>query len=532
VHYFDPHQPFDPPPPFDQIYADSLYDGEIAYADSRLGFLLAHLEDLGVRDRTLVVMTADHGEGLGQHNELTHAVLAYDSTLHVPLMVRPPPGIAPAGRVVEERVGTVDVVPTILDLLDIPVPDGVQGRSVVPLWRDDRRRSAGRSVLYAENLSPRMTHGWGELRVLFDGPLKYIHGPRPELYDLAADPGERHDLIAERPGDAGHMRAALESFLARYALAGVSTPRELDDEVRRRLESLGYLHGAGAAGERISESLRDDGVAPQERVGDVNDLSAAKHLLFDGRVAEALVYTEKLTREDPRSPLYLELHATALTELGRLDEAWQAARRLNEAGSVPEPLMLRLTARRFEQGERRAALDSLRDYIALEPSAAGAWLLASFHDRLGEAEEAVDALETALSVDERFVPARIDLAVRLAEAGDASTAERQFRRALDDAPYHAQAHYNYGTFVLHDGRFGEAARFFRRAVALAPGYRKAHLGLVAAHVAANDRQAALDAYAVLSRQAPRSEETATAAGLLAAVAEGDVSSTASSNGVL
>jgi Tfp pilus assembly protein PilF len=194
--------------------------------------------------------------------------------------------------------------------------------------------------------------------------------------------------------------------------------------------------------------------------------------------------------------------------------------------------MLRLTARRFEQGERRAALDSLRDYIALEPSAAGAWLLASFHDRLGEAEEAVDALETALSVDERFVPARIDLAVRLAEAGDASTAERQFRRALDDAPYHAQAHYNYGTFVLHDGRFGEAARFFRRAVALAPGYRKAHLGLVAAHVAANDRQAALDAYAVLSRQAPRSEETATAAGLLAAVAEGDVSSTASSNGVL
>ncbi|HEX9735812.1 MAG TPA: sulfatase-like hydrolase/transferase [Thermoanaerobaculia bacterium] len=526
VHYFDPHQPFEPAPPYDQLYADDLYDGEIAYADSRLGFLLDRLDELGVLERTLVVMTADHGEGLGDHNEVTHAVLAYNSTLHVPLIVRPPwggsggrarppAGAAPAGTVVEERVGTVDVVPTVLDLLGVRPPEGLQGRSLVPLWQDDAPRTS--TARYAENLSPRITHGWGELRVLFEGPLKYIHGPRPELYDLEADPGERHDLAAERPAEVRRLRDALRGFIKDNAVAGVSIPEELDDDVRRRLEALGYLHGSGGAREQISETLLDGGLAPQDRVGDVNDLSAAKHLLYKGRYAEALVYTEKLTRGAPRSPLYLELHATALSELLRLDEAWEVVGRLRAAAAVPVPLLLRLTARQFERGETRLALDFLRRHLATSPSAPGEWLLATFHQRLGEPEESLAALEKALETDPTFVPARIDLAVHFVESGEASAAEREFLRALEDAPYHFKACYNYGTFVLQDGRYAEAAGYFRRAIALAPSYWKAHLALVAAHLAADERQEAEAAYAALVRAAPQSQEAATAAGLLAAL---------------
>ncbi|MEX0914399.1 MAG: sulfatase, partial [Wenzhouxiangellaceae bacterium] len=112
LHYFDPHQPFEPPPPYDQLYADDLYNGEIAYADSRLGHMLDQLRRLGKLERTLIVVTADHGEGLGEHNEVTHAVLAYDSTLHVPLIIRPPGLGSGSARVVDDRVGIVDIVPT------------------------------------------------------------------------------------------------------------------------------------------------------------------------------------------------------------------------------------------------------------------------------------------------------------------------------------------------------------------------------------------------------------------------------------
>jgi arylsulfatase A-like enzyme/Tfp pilus assembly protein PilF len=516
VHYFDPHQPFEPAPPYDQLYADDPYDGEIAYADSCLGFLLEHLKRLGVLERTLVVMTADHGEGLGEHGEITHATLAYDSTLHVPLVIRPPQGAAPAGTVVERRVGTVDIVPTVLELLGVELPEELQGRSLVPLWRDPAGEPPF-AAHYAENLSPRLTHGWGELRVLVDGPLKYIHGPRPELYDLDADPGEVRNLIDELPAEARRLRDALRRFVDEHAVDGVSITEELEDDVRRRLESLGYLHGSGAAaGEHIVESLREGGIAPQDRVGDVNDLSAAKHLLFEGRFAEALHYTEKLARGDPRSPLYLELYATALSHLDRLDEAWAAVERLRQEGKVPESLMLRLTARRFETGEELPALEAMRAHVAASPSARGAWLLASFYQRLGDSEDSRAALDQALAVDPGFVPARVDLAVLLAESGSPAAADQEFKRSLEEAPYYPKGFYNYGIFVLQDGHFSEAAGYFQRAVALAPSYLKAHLALVTASIGAGDLPQAEDALATLQRLAPGSEEAAIAAGLLTA----------------
>lgn len=514
VHYFDPHQPFEPPPPYDQLYADDLYNGEIAYADSRLGFLLEHLDRLGALDHTLVIMVADHGEGRGDHNELTHAVLAYNTTLQVPLIIRPPEGVAPAGEVVERNVGTVDIVPTVLDLLGIEPPDGLQGRSLVPLWGAETKRPGRQPVLYAENLSPRLTHGWGELRVLFEGPLKYIHGPRPELYDLEADPDELRDSIAERGDDAERMRRNLQIFLDRNAIAGASAPEELDEEVRARLESLGYLHSANSAGEEIVEKLTREGQPPQDRVQDLNDMSAAKHLLFAGSYARALQYTERLIRNDPRSPMYLELHASALAELGRLDEARQAVQRLGEQGTVPDYLMLRVVARRFQAGARREAMADLRGYLERSPTAAGAWLLSGFHRLLDEPSEARHYTEEALRLEPDYVPARIDRAIALAESGDAVTAEDEFLRALEVAPYYAKTYYNYGTFLLQQGRYEEAAGYFRRALDLAPTYLKAYLALVATHLTLAERPQAEAVYAELADLAPHSPVTKTAADML------------------
>lgn len=520
VHYFDPHQPFEAPAPYDQLYADEPYDAEIAYADSRLAFLLRRLEALGTLDRTLVVMTADHGEGLGEHNELTHAILAYNSTLHVPLIIRPPAGAAPAGTVVDRWVGTVDILPTVLDLLGLERPEGLQGRSLAPLWKDVAAgradtASASAGQYYAENLSPRLTHGWGEFRVLFDGPLKYIHGPRQELYDVDADPHERHDLLPERPEDGERLRRMLEHFIARNAVAGVSSMEAIDDEVRARLESLGYLHSSSSAGETVSEKLTTEGIAPQDRVQDINDLSAAKHLLFNGQLTDALHFTTKLTAADPENPLYLELHASALGGLGRLEEAWEAAEHLQAQGKGMEDLVLRLSAASFEVGDRERALRALQASLDKTPEARGFWLLAHFHRSLEEPEKARAALEQALATDPAFYPARVDLAARLAEAGRPAEAEAQLQRAVQDGPYYAKAFYNYGTLTLHEERYAEAAAHFRRAASLSPRHLDAHLGLLIAYLGAEDRAGADRTYQDLQRLGPNSRQAQTAAELLA-----------------
>jgi arylsulfatase A-like enzyme/Tfp pilus assembly protein PilF len=510
VHYFDPHQPFEPPAPFDQDYADDLYNGEIAYADSRLGFLLEQLEELGVMDRTIVIFAADHGEGRGEHNEETHAVLAYQSTLHVPLIVRTPSRIG-AGRVVEDGVATVDIVPTVLDLLGIEAPDSIQGRSLVPLLRG---ANPGRSrVRYAENLSPRLTHGWGELRVLTDGPLKYIHGPRSELFDLHQDPSEKTNLVEEMPEEAARLEALLQHFLDRNAVAGVSVPSELDDEVRQRLESLGYLHSGGGLSEQILERLREGGIAPQDRVTDINDLSAAKHLLFRGRPANALVYIDKLLRGTPDSPLYQELNASALGELGRFDEAWEALEILQRLGgsSSGRDLVRRLAIKELEAGNPGRAVNALEHQQADAPSAPVSWVLASAYQQAGDEQKALVALERALELDPGFAPARVDLAIRAAQDGATAEADRQFRRALADAPYYAKAYYNYGTFALDELSPQRAAELFGRAVELAPSYLRARLALVAAQLASGDQEAARQALADLQVVAPRSPEAATAA---------------------
>ena len=245
VHYYDPHRPFDPPPPYDELFAFAPYDGEIAYADESLGNLLDALRSHGRLDRTLVVVTADHGEGLGEHREETHSYLVYNTTQHVPLVVRPPGGSPGGGKTVDERVGSVDVLPTILDLLGVAIPAGVQGRSLAFHFGDlpgvEPRRGSSVKPHYAETLSPRLTNRWGELRALFDQEWKYIHGPRRELYDLAADPRERDNLVASRPEVAARMEEGLASFLDSRSEGATRAVAEVDPEVRWRLMALGYL---------------------------------------------------------------------------------------------------------------------------------------------------------------------------------------------------------------------------------------------------------------------------------------------------
>src|SRR5271155_3109705 len=195
VHLYDPHDPYEPPAPFAEKYKDHLYDGEIAYADSAVAHWIAFLKKAGVYDNAIIIVTGDHGEGLGEHGEETHGLFLYDSTLHIPLLLKTP-GAAHHGTVIDAEVRTTDILPTILSATGVAPPAELNGESLLPLLEQASGAPAlPNRALFGETDYP-LRWGWAPLRALRTENAKLIEAPRPELYNLQADPKELKDLYA------------------------------------------------------------------------------------------------------------------------------------------------------------------------------------------------------------------------------------------------------------------------------------------------------------------------------------------------
>lgn len=520
LHYFDPHHPHEPPSPYDELYGTDLYKGEIAYADESLGAVIDKLQALGVWDDTIMVMTADHGEGLGEHNEETHSTLAYNATIHVPLVMRVPGG--PRGRAIDARVGTVDIVPTILDFLGIEAPVTVQGRSLRAMIEEETDPSenapsaATDGTLYAETLAPRFSHGLGEIRALFHRQYKYIFGPRPELYDVDADPHELANLIDREPAVTEAMHARLADFLAEHAAQDPASLLEVDAETRARLEALGYIQSSGGDA-TVVEKLDGSGTPPQDRVTDVNDISTAKNFLHRNKPVAAKEVALKLLRRDPDNVYYLQLKASAELQSNQLElglETMARIRELDPRGLPAEGLLLQVVHTLYYQGRGDEAIMLLSDAQKGKPSALGQWHLASLHSLAGRRADEITALEKALELVPTFAPARVDLAAYHAMSGDLPTAQREFERALRDLPYYPKAHYNYAALKMQMGDPETAFHHFERAAKLQPDYVRAYYALVVTALELDQRAAAEDHFATLLELAPDSNEAKQAQDLL------------------
>lgn len=474
VHYFDPHHPHEPPTPYDHEFADDLYLGEIAYSDECVGVLMQKLKDLGVYDNTLVVVLSDHGEGLWEHNEYTHSLLAYNSTLRVPLVIRDPSGVS--GRRVEQRVGTVDLFPTILERIGIRLPNDLHGSSLLGFLRGEDEGKA--RSLYAETIAPRLSHGLGEIRAYFDGNYKYLHGPIKELYDLENDPGELVNLIESEPGIASEMRTKLEKYLDENAKASVGQKVAIDEETERRLMALGYLGSSGAV-EVGQETLRDDGVAPQERVVDNALLSRAKHYLNLKRPLKARQAVDDLLDRAPDNPAYVSMLAECKRMAGDFEGALQTFERLLEMENAqavikPEKTLLLMSNLHLSLGNVDKALDLISESQEFADTGQSHYLLAMIYQELGKEKERLAELEKAVEFEDIPVSAHRQLGVAKAELGDLDGAEEQFRKALELEPYSSTLHYNLAAFTYQKGEIDEAVRLAERAIELKPDYILAH----------------------------------------------------------
>lgn len=435
VHYYDPHEPYSPPEKAGRVLAGTGYDREISYVDACFGDLLDALAANGFRDRSLLVVAGDHGEGLGEHGEKTHGLLLYQGTLHVPLIFRSP-GLIPAGRSIGGAVELADIAPTIVDYLGLPPLSRAQGTSL-------RRRIEGKddgrlATAHAETLMPRLEFGWSALRMIRDARLKYIEAPRPELYDLRADPSESQDLAATDRDRAGEMADRLAAWSASTtdATAEAASRRALSPDEEARLRSLGYLTGS-ASGSASAGSPVD----PKDAVRELAALDAARAKLDAGDAAGALSGVEPIVASNPRNHQAQITRVLALIRLPDLRRAEDAAlQALSAVATDPSaPGVLASKARgllasvyRLE-GKNGEAERAYRQIVADDPADTLAEIdLVRLLIDERKLDEAAGHLSAIVARDPRNGMA-LAAAFRLAEARGDAAARLAAARALADA---------------------------------------------------------------------------------------------------
>jgi choline-sulfatase len=277
LHLYDLHKP----------YKLASYDAEIRYTDQVLGTFRKGLMAGGWWDRSLVVLLSDHGEGLGEHGEASHGYFIYQSTLAVPLILHWPYGGRPLGPRVEQAAGLMDVAPSILDFLQLPAPGSFEGASLL---------KRGEHPVYAETLHAHDSFGWAPLRSLRAGDFKYIEAPKPELYNLRDDPGEKVNLVAKNPAEAQRLRGELGRMLVRYGTKS-APPGNITPETRALLGSLGYL--APGPGVKLGGS----GADPKDRLPEFQLYERAMVYLYERRTNEAIGALRQVLARDPKNTL-------------------------------------------------------------------------------------------------------------------------------------------------------------------------------------------------------------------------------------
>ncbi|MGA9800088.1 MAG: sulfatase-like hydrolase/transferase [Terriglobales bacterium] len=444
VHLYDAHDPYDPPEPYKSRYASTPYNGEIAYVDSAVGTLLTYLRGRGIYQGALIAVMADHGEALGEHGEATHGIFLYDETIRVPLLIKLP-GARAAGKRVESRVGLVDVLPTLLQASGVPVPQEIQGKSLLALLKPGLDgKAAGKAPTltldrpaYAETDYPHRTFGWSSLRSLRTGKYLYVEAPHRELYDQSADPKEEHNLSATSAAVSDTLSSQLEAFRRKTATSLEAPKVSMDPELQEKLSALGYVASDTSSSTMLG--IKDTEADPKDKIQVVNLLHRAEMLAENQRYAEAAPLLERVIAMEPELPIaYLQL-GTALT--------------------------------------------FLRDY-----------------------EKAVPVLQKAVQLRPDLTVPRYQLGSALFETEDFAGAAVQFETALARSPNWPEAHFSLATAYARADRLPDAIKEYEKVIELRPNHYGAHLLLGRALALSGNPAAALPNLSKAAELQPASPE--------------------------
>lgn len=509
VHYFDPHQPYDPPPPYDSVFAGDLYDGEIAFLDENFGRLLEMLEARDLMENTIIIVVGDHGESLGEHSEPTHAHFIYDSTIRVPLLIAVPGGRFQPGARVATQVRTVDIAPTVLDLLGLPPGPEMQGASLAPLLEDPTLDWSTSALV--ESYYNKFHYGWAPLRGIRTDGFKLIEAPTPELYDLAHDPSELINLAPSNPDRVIELRAQLQGMVRELESAdlGRSAAAQIDDETRQKLEALGYLGGESTTSERAAPYPAPEELAAlidaKSRVVLLRYLNFINEMMRAQRFDEVLPVIYNALDIDPENfRLHMNL-ANSLAALGNWEKALEASSRaqaIQPESAEAFSITGRIHARR---GDYELAVDPLLRAVELSPQHVSTLRqLAATYLALGRDDEAISHFEAVLELDGSQWIVMADLATAYSRTGRWSEATQSLQRALDLNPYSSALRYHIAIFYREAGNPDFCRQMLEETLRISPNHLAANLDLGELLLAENENDAGRHHLERVVELAPRS----------------------------
>ena len=441
MHLYDPHYPYRPPKPYSHEYAAQPYDGEIAFADEQVGRLLRFLKDNGLYQNTVIVLSGDHGESLGEHGEKTHGFFIYNVTMHVPLIIHLPG--KSAAHTVADPVSLVDLMPTVLAATGLDIPSQVQGRSLVPALRGEKIDQD--RTLYGETFLPRLHFNWSELRGAENTKYHFIDAPRPELYDLTKDPGELRNLFPEKKAVAEEMRAKLAGLIREYS-AGKELAEKtgLDPALMERLKSLGYAGFSGGGDVTITNRDLSD---PKDRIATYELISDAIADSQHGRYQESIEKLKAAIKTEPQS--------------------------------VPAHYLQGLNYYRSKMFSE--SVNELQKAVQLSPDySLAVFNLGMAQAHAGQIDAAIATLQRALQLDSTNFEAAYNLGVAYIQKKELQPAAEAFHRSIAINPDLARSHQALGETLMYLDRLDEAIAELRKAVELAPQEPAMHRALAQA----------------------------------------------------
>ena len=476
IHLFDPHQPYEPPEPFRSQYPGNPYDGEIAFVDSALAKLLGFIEERNLEDRTAVIFTADHGESLGEHGESTHGYFAYNATLHVPLILTLP-GAKPAR--VEANVCHVDVFPTVCGLLGKKEPQGLQGRSLLPLIQG---KSLAARPVYFEALAAYYNRGWAPLRGYIQGREKYMDSPIPEVYDQEKDFAELENVVGR--ADLAEIKKTFSELVrSESSPLADKAGQNMDRATAEKLRSLGYL-ASPQAPLRKDFTAEDDLKTLFPYHNKWTKATAAYHA---GRAEEGIALLKEIIAERKDFALAYTYLANFFQEQKRPGDAEAVLREAYACNPGSFRIMTAFGINMIDNGRFDEAIDLLEKSLGIIDFDPETWnYLGVAYWNKGLYVEALKAYDQALSLDLNYAivfnnrgSLYLSRYLKGRQAEDLARATKDFRKAVELDPKYASAHNGLGVSLSKSGDIDGAIAAWKKAVELKPdfGFALYNLGL-------------------------------------------------------
>jgi arylsulfatase A-like enzyme/Flp pilus assembly protein TadD len=518
VHYFDPHFPYTAPQPFRakvrelsdpgdpaltraerELREQRLnYDAEISYTDHCVGQIIERMKNLGLDDSTLLIITADHGEGLCDHQEKTHSYFVYQSTLAVPLIFRVPGG--PRNWRITEQAGLVDIVPTICGMLEIPCPPVVQGADLSDCFRRKNHRLPDRA-LYAESFLPTL-YGCNPLLGIVQDRYKYIQTTKQELYDLQNDPGERENLISSQPKRARAMRDELNQMIENAQNQQIQAERAMDPDAIKRLQGLGYVTGVPSKTSFEFDPSKNDAkdmIAYHLKVAECYSLihtdqfaegrKLLRQLIAEQpdlhinhfnlgtlnrkqrQFAESLKHYRRALELKPDDVFSCHGLGLALFSLERYEEAAEVFKKGLEIEKDYFALTCSLADTFYKQEKFDQAITHYQAALKVKPNSLEVtMLLADIYRQTRQADPAIEKYRWILDQDTGNIKAHYALAEVFASVNDYDQAIHHYRQGLKRMPQSLNMKKGLAKTLRKDGRIKAAIALYREILIKEPRY--------------------------------------------------------------